>query len=79
MPWKCGREFRIIFFIPASPLVSQIGKNSFFLVSSMIWVGDIGSSSPLGSSRISGCSPRGFSSSPIVKERISQSPKKKYG
>jgi len=30
-PWKCGRELGLIFFIPASPVVSQIGKNSLFL------------------------------------------------
>jgi len=57
-PWKCGKVVGLIFFIIASTLVSWIRKNSVYLFLAMFWVGDIGSSSPMGSSNIYGCSPK---------------------
>ena len=77
--WKCRRETRHIFFILAPPLVSLKGKSSLFWFSSIVWVGEISSYSPIGSSKILGGSPKGFSNSPIVREGSSQSSKKSEG
>ncbi len=71
---KWGMEVGLIFFISASPLVSLIGNNSLCMISSMFWIGDIGSSSPMGFSKVSGYSTGGFSSSPMVIEGSSQPP-----
>lgn len=69
---ECGKEI-------GSPLVSLIGKTSFFMFSSMVWVGEIGSSSPMGSSKILGCSHRGLYNSLVVRDESSKSTKRNEG
>ena len=55
-------------------------KTSSFLFSVVFWVGEIGSSSsPIRSSKISGCSPKGSSNSHVVREGSFQSSKKSEG
>lgn len=64
-------------FILACPLVSVMGKSTStlslsplsFLFSSIVLVGMISSSSPIGSSKLFGCSPKGSSSSQPLKNR----------
>lgn len=78
-PWKWGREKGLIFFILVSSLVSLMGKalsilslfplSSWFSAIGLVGMGSSSCPSPIGSSNMSGFSPKGSSNSLSPRKR----------